>query len=147
MTGPAVRNVQAEVAEYCAAAGMKPDSPLRAALISTAHAADRLLATTEGDGVARLEQAAVRGADRRAAELARAHNWRTVALGSVALVGAFVLGVVVTLGGSYASAPAYQTVPLAGDAILCRASAAVQDASGARFYPALPVQAAPVAHR
>lgn len=37
--------------------------------------------------LARLEEAAVTGADRRAAELARAHNRRTLLLGGLAVVG------------------------------------------------------------
>lgn len=40
----------------------------------------------------RLEEAAATGADRRAATLARAHNWRTVLLAAGALVGALAIG-------------------------------------------------------
>lgn len=81
-----------EVARYCDDAGMKPDSPLRAALLAVARSSDSLLEATMGvqvlpqDGLARLEQAAVRGAERRAASLARAHNLRTLlGIGAVGL--------------------------------------------------------------
>jgi len=58
-----------------------------------------------------------------------------------------VLGVVLDQAVTYARAPSYQTVTLAGDALLCRASGAVIDPSGVRYYPALPMQPAPVGRR
>lgn len=42
-------------------------------------------------GVVRLEQAAATGAARRAAELARAHTWRTIIIVAAVLVGAVVI--------------------------------------------------------
>jgi len=47
--------------------------------------------------VERLEQAAVRGADRRAAELARAHNGSTL----LTYGGAFAVGILVAAGGGF----------------------------------------------
>jgi hypothetical protein len=44
----------------------------------------------------RLEEAAVTGADRRAAELARTYNWRTVVIAAAVLVGGVMAG---TVGG------------------------------------------------
>lgn len=104
MTRPTLGDVQAEVAEHCTAAGMKPDSPLRAALMATARATDALLDATmgltvlPGDGVARLEQAAATGADRRAADLARSRNRQTIMIISAGLAGAVLLA----LGAGFA---------------------------------------------
>ena len=44
--------------------------------------------------IKQLETAAATGADRRAAELARAHNWRTIIIAAAVLVGGVMAGAV-----------------------------------------------------
>ncbi len=140
--------------------GVAPDDPLVPLLDSMAARDEAMnanvtalsdaikgVAVLPPDGVAKLGQAAATGADRRAADLARAHNLRTMLLAGAGLAAAFVLGVVLDQAVTYARAPSYQTVTLAGDALLCRASGAVIDPSGVRYYPALPMQPAPVGRR
>ncbi len=140
--------------------GIALDDPIKPLLDSMAERDDAMNANVAAladaikgvtvlpsDGVANLGRAAATGADRRAADLARAHNLRTMLLAGAGLAAAFVLGVVLDQAVIYARAPSYQTVTLAGDALLCRASGAVIDPSGVRYYPALPMQPAPVARR
>ncbi len=52
---------------------------------------------TEPAALERLEQAAAAGADRRAADLARARNWRTALISGAVLAGAVLLA----LGGGF----------------------------------------------
>ena len=47
----------------------------------------------EPAALVRLEEAAATGADRRAAALARAHNWRTIIIAAAVLVGGIVFAI------------------------------------------------------
>jgi len=140
--------------------GIAPDDPLVPLLDSMAardEAMDANVATLADaikgvtvlppDGVAKLGQAAATAAGRKAAGLTRAYDLRTMLIGCACLTGAFVLGVAMDEAVSYARASSYQTVILAGDALLCRASGVEVDASGTKFYPALAVKPEPVARR
>lgn len=89
----------------------------------------------------------IRAAGRDGRLLGQQLQRRNIVWMSCAIGGAFVLGSVGTLGVSYANAPTYERVSLAGDALLCRASGARVDPAGVRYYPELPVQPAPVARR
>ena len=110
----AIRAAQAEL-EQSILEGKLQDDPLRyplAALSTALGTLHRLFADgtltlsaalkaaqqpISEDRLARLEQAAVRGADRQAAALARAHNLRTVLIAAGVLVGTALA----TLGGGY----------------------------------------------
>jgi len=112
--GEAIRAAQAEL-EQAILEGKLQDDPLRyplAALSTTLGTLHRLFADgtltlsaalkaaqqpISEERLARLEQAAVRGADRQAAALARAHNLRTVLIAAGVLVGTALA----TLGGGY----------------------------------------------
>ena len=112
-----------------------------------AAAAIKGVAVLPPEGADKLGRAAATGADRRAADLARAHNLRTVLIAGACLAGAFVLGVVTDEIVSYVRAPAYETARLAGDMLLCRASGVRVDPTGMKYYPEMPVRTEPVAHR
>lgn len=90
--------------------GIAPDDPLKPLLDSMADRDDAMSANVAAladaikgvtilslDGMARLEQGAATGAARRAAELARAHNRRTLLLGSLAVV----IGLAAAVGGGF----------------------------------------------
>jgi hypothetical protein len=62
------------------------------------------------DAMARLEKAAATGADRRAAELARAHNLRSVLIKVAMIVGALLIGI----GIGYETANSRLTAAVAG---------------------------------
>lgn len=89
----------------------------------------------------------IRAAGRDGRLLGQQLQRRNIVWMSCAIGGAFVLGSLATLGVSYASAPTYEAVKMAGDAMLCRASGLRVDAAGTKFYPELLIQAAPVARR
>jgi hypothetical protein len=55
-------------------------------------AAERAQLPVDPAALVRLEKAAATGADRRAAGLARAHNWRTVSIATAVLIGGIVAG-------------------------------------------------------
>lgn len=105
--------VEQQVVAACAEAGIKPGTGLFVALVSVARAADALLGSQilSADGLARLEAAAIKGSDRRAAALARAHNLRTLLLygGSAVLLAAATLAAGYAWGHSAASASIQQT--------------------------------------
>lgn len=89
----AIRRAQAELERAVAKAGLAND-PLRYAFGGIAAALGAFGAgiavvrrPLDPAAVERLERAAVKGADRRAAELARAHNLRTVLVAVALLVG------------------------------------------------------------
>lgn len=103
-----VRSAVEEVASNCEAAGIKAGSPLRTILIAAARESEAMQASITGlnqaiqgvnvvtpQGLADLEMAAVRGADRRANVLARAHSLRTLlGIGCVVAIAALVGSVV-----------------------------------------------------
>jgi hypothetical protein len=99
-----VRAAQAELQFGIERAGLRDDPfrhPLQALssmmglfpdLVEDLTAAiDRARQPLDPAALVRLEQAAAKGADRRAAELARAHNRRTLLLAVVAMIGTFVV--------------------------------------------------------
>lgn len=103
---PPVAPTPEDVRGWCERAGMRPDSPLRAALLATFEAA---MATREAAGgargltpegerdlVRRVAEAAAAGAEREVASLARRVDLRTSALlaaaGLLLLGGGYALG-------------------------------------------------------
>jgi len=155
-----VRAAQADIAQGVERAGWR-DDPLRhpmAALSTTVGVfpplVERMEAIAAGmkrpisdDEFNRLQSTIIRGADRRAAELARAHNLRTVLWISAAIGGAFVLGVGLDQAVAYARAPSYDVIRLAGNALLCRADGVRVDADGVRYAPIVKMMPEPTAHR
>lgn len=105
-----VRAAQADIAQGVERAGWR-DDPLRhpmAALSTTIGVFPPLMERIEAiaagmkrpisdDELNRLQATIIRGADRRAAELARAHNLRTLLIYG----GAFVVSVVLAAGGGF----------------------------------------------
>lgn len=140
--------------------GIAPDDPLKPLLDSMAERDEAMtanvatlanaikgVAVLPPGGIATIGRAAAMGADRRAADLARAHNLRTMLLAGACVGGAFVLGVLADQAVSYARAPSYQSMVLASDAMLCRASGVRIDPAGIRYYPELAVKPEPVVRR
>ena len=109
-----------KVARHCDAAGIKADSPLRAVLLTVAEQIETVEASlvkmdnaiagvhvVTPQGMIDLEMAAVRGADRRVAGLARAHNLRTLLLLSAGSLALAILAAGIGFWGGRASV--YQT--------------------------------------
>ncbi len=154
-----VRAAQADIAQGVERAGWR-DDPLRhpmAALSTTVGVfpplVERMEAIAAGmkrpisdDEFNRLQSTIIRGADRRAADLARAHNLRTVLWIGAAIGGAFVLGVGLDQAVAYARAPSYDVIRLAGNALLCRADGVRVDADGVRYAPIVKMTPEPTAH-
>jgi hypothetical protein len=109
-----IRAAQDELAHAVQAANLTGD-PMRHALealsahlgamhkliadgnLTLAAQVERAQRPISDDDLARLERAAATGAERRAGELARAHNWRHVMIGA----GILVLAIGVGFGGGY----------------------------------------------
>jgi len=149
-----VAMAEAQLAEMRQSGAMKSD-PYRMALgvmtavtqLQAAVAKKLQPAALTPDERAAFKAELIRSAGRDGRLFGQELNRRNMVWMASSIGGAFVLGVVLTAAVSYARAPVYEPVKLAGDALLCRASGARVDPAGTKFYPALPVMPEPVARR
>lgn len=77
----------------------------------------------------------------------RAFDHKVAMLVGASVAGAFVLGILLDQAVTYARAPSYDVIRLAGNALLCRGDGVKVDADGVRYAPVIKAALEPGTHR